>query len=325
MDKNTLIQTHLRNNKVAWAISDWTNETPDAISEDLMAQMDPSGILPKDVLYRSLFSGMNDFGSREEDGFIREEYLEKSIKCLDVKTYKANPYYRNIKLPKVSKGDWEFTRLEYKPYEAFISDDILFEPDTLKEIPQMGFFPEGFSYPAVLQKGREWMAIKPSEIESMQPAIDLVKGKVITFGLGLGYFAYMVSRKTDVTSVTIVERDENVISLFREYILPQFAHAKKIEIIQSDAFDYMQSVLPEKDFDYAFIDLWHDTQDGLSLYIKSKSFEKLSPRTKYLYWVEESLLSAYRWNIFDEIIETGSIPEILNRLGSKKLADDLSR
>ena len=61
-------------------------------------------------------------------------------------------------------------------------------------------------------------------------------------------------------------------------------------------------------YDYAFIDLWHDTEDGLELYLKAKRIEnKLHTaglQTKFAYWVEKSLLSAYRWTVFEQTIDS---------------------
>lgn len=34
------------------------------------------------------------------------------------------------------------------------------------------------------------MTITPNEIAAMQAALEEVEGKVVTFGLGLGYFAH---------------------------------------------------------------------------------------------------------------------------------------
>jgi len=54
-------------------------------------------------------------------------------------------------------------------------------------------------------------------------------------------------------SITIVERDDEVIQYFKRYILPQFEYQEKVEIISFDAFEYAEKQMPGKDFDYAFI------------------------------------------------------------------------
>ena len=291
MDKNTLISIRESNNALAWASSDWLCERSQDITCELLQQTDPEGEVPQEELYRALFAAFNDL----------ETIDPRMIRCLDASVYRENPYYKNIELPRTVSGDWEFTWLCYEPFETFLCDDILTLEDT-REIPRMGYFTEKFSYPAVLQNGREWMAVKPSEIESMAGPLETISGKVVTFGLGLGYFAYMASIKPDVQSVTVVEKDATVISLFEKYILPQFSQKDKIQIVQSDAFEYMETSLAEQGFDYAFVDIWHDSADGLDLYMRTKPYEKLSPRTQFLYWVENTLLSALRWKLFDMVL-----------------------
>ena len=146
-----------------------------------------------------------------------------------------NPYYRQIRIPEAHFGNWKLTIEKYKPYEAFVCDDIRTDEE-LKEIPQIGFFDTEFSFPAVMEDGQEWMAIKPNEIETMRQPIARAAGQVVAFGLGMGYYAFMVSEKPEVKTLTIVERDENVIALFREHILPQFPKKEKIDIVLARCF-----------------------------------------------------------------------------------------
>ena len=77
-------------------------------------------------------------------------------------------------------------------------------------------------------------------------------------------------------------------------------------------------------YDYAFIDLWHDTADGLEMYLKAKRIEnKLHTaglQTKFAYWVEKSLLSAYRWTVFEKTLaECTTEEEALDRLSDDRL------
>jgi len=242
-----------------------------------------------------------DAENNDHHNRLVNNYLRKSVKQLDPTLYTANLYYRNIKIPEVKFGNWELKYEKYCPYEAFVYDDLIVETD-FKEIPQIGFFNQEFRFPAVMEHNHEWMAIKPNEIETMQHAIDTIEGEVVTFGLGLGYFTYMASMKEQVQKVTVIERDNEVIQLFEQHILPQFQHQEKVEIISIDAFEYIEKQMPHKNFDYAFIDLWHDVSDGLELYLKMKKMEYLSAQTQFMYWIEDSLLSGFRWQIFDWVV-----------------------
>lgn len=363
--KRKLAEQREANNNAAWSMSEFINETPCAITERLMKEADPSGELPEEILYAAFMAG---FCGISEDDTTINEYFHDAVHCLETRKYRNNPYLKNIQFPDTATRHWKFTHYSYRPYEAFICNDIDIDKN-LREVPQIGFFRERFAYPAVEQDGREWMAVKPSEIETMRAPIEEATGRVVTFGLGLGYFAYMVSEKPDVTSLDIVERSEEAIALFERHILPQFPNKEKIRIIRRDAFGFLnenmwqdarqeasgqcgeetpedqRDIVPEEDqcrrtsnegqcmerqnrasrsteretetanreemqgrYDYAFIDLWHDTADGLEMYLKAKRIEnKLHTtglQTKFAYWVEKSLLSAYRWTVFEQTIDS---------------------
>ena len=128
------------------------------------------------------------------------------------------------------------------------------------------------------------MLITPNEIETMKSPIEKAFGDVATYGLGLGYFAFMASEKETVSSVTVVERDEKVIRLFEEHILPQFPHKNKIRIVNEDALVYAQG---ENRHDFVFADIWHDPSDGCDLYLKLKACEREG--VAYEYWIENTL------------------------------------
>ena len=168
-----------------------------------------------------------------------------------------------------------------------------------------------------MENNHEWMAIKPNEIETMRSAIELVEGQVVTLGLGMGYFPYMILLKDNVSNITIVEHDKEVIRLFEQVILLKFEYKEKIKIISADAFEFAENELPSMVFNYAFVDLWHEVSDGLELYLKMKKLEYLSSQTKFAYWIEDSLLSCLRWQLFDAITSTSdSFDEIEKRLSN---------
>lgn len=311
------------NNDVAWTMAEYIDETPCSISTSLISEVNPGGRFQEEAIVAALIAG---FSGIDENDRLLNGYFNESVKKLDAEEYARNPYLQTIVFPDVSSAHWKFTHYTYKPYEIFIRDDIRVDGN-LQEIPQLGYFNCRFTYPAVEQDGREWMAVKPSEIATMQPVIDLVCGNVVTFGLGLGYFTFMTSQKPEVESITVVERDEEAISLFKTYILPQFPNKDKVRIVQSDAFEYIEGRMlhsSDSDFDFAFVDLWHDTSDGLEAYLRARKIEsglkESGCRTEFHYWVEKSLLSAYRWNMFESVLDTCStIEEAYDRLSDQSL------
>ena len=166
-----------------------------------------------------------------EQEVIREHAINY-IQKVDPSSYQNDPYYKNIVLKDKRYKKWSLHNESYLPYELFPLNDLEVDEDNyFQEKLKFGYMDKEFSFQAVTEDDVIWMSVIPNEIETMKKGIANAKGNIITFGLGLGYFAYMASLKDDVTSITIVEKDKNVISLFKEFILPQFLHQEKIKII----------------------------------------------------------------------------------------------
>ena len=245
-----------------------------------------------------------------------------NIKQLNPNKYLNNPYYQNIKVPETKIGKWNFQYDSYLPYEGFMYKDITVDSNNYAEQSQLGFFSTSFKYLTVAQNNNIWMCITPHEIETMEESIKEASGNVAVFGLGLGYYPYMISRKENVNKIVIIERDINAINLFKQYILPQFDHQEKIEIIHIDAFKYA-SKLNETDINYAFVDLWHNVDDGLPLYIQMKSIEHNLNNIKFSYWIEESLIAYLRRSLFTLIDEQADNSDESNYLQEENYNDHL--
>ncbi|OMD38833.1 hypothetical protein [Paenibacillus odorifer] len=278
------------NYKVFALLSQYLNHSPDFIHEDEIGEIVKCGVTYEyafGLLLASAF-GM-DTVDNAEDKELFNKYFNNMLHKLDANEFYDNQYYKNIKIPTIKIGSSELKYETYKPFEGFVCNDIMQTAEG-RQIPQIGFFETEFSFPAVLENDRIWMTITPNEIETMKEAVDQAFGNVLTFGLGLGYYAYMVSERVNVESITVVEMNEDVIKLFNNYVLPQFKNAHKIKIIKADAFEYAQKYMSKGNYDFVFTDLWHDVSDGIDMYLKMKKFEKESPDTIFTYWIEQSIL-----------------------------------
>lgn len=297
-----LLQTRDRNFNIFDAYSNYLNQCADYITPDMMQEMTCDYHLDELTAYQILFAAA--IGASEDENpaarYYNEHYIKPSIAHLKAETYTNNPFYKNIHIPTKTHGRWQLGTESYKAYEAFVWRDIVCH-NNLEEIPQIGFFSHDFHFPAVLENGREWMSAKPNEVETIQPAVDAARGRVTAFGLGLGYYAYMVSEKDNVEQITVVERDADAIALFEEITLPQIRNKNKIKIVRDDAFHYAQHTLPQQPCDFAFVDLWHDALDGVPLYKQMRQLEHLSAGTEFSYWVEDTLISHLRWEKLREL------------------------
>ena len=210
--------------------ADYLNHFPDMVTSEIIDGLCYGTSLSREKAV-SIFLSNVFIEDKKLRGVYEKEYFLPSIKELDPQEYKNDPYYKNIKIPHKKIGNWTLGEEKYSAYEGFIYKDITLS-DNFCEVPNIGFFGEEFSFPAVFENGIEWMAIKPNEIETMKEPISKMHGRVAVFGLGLGYFAYMVSQKSSVSEITIIEKDKNVIRLFCENILPQFENKEKIKIVE---------------------------------------------------------------------------------------------
>jgi hypothetical protein len=297
-------ETFENNFKITRLYAELLQRYPEIITKEMIDTLTEDGAITKEeaiVGLLSEFFGL-DF-EKSEDRRLILNYLTPSVRLLDKNKYENNPYYKNIKLDNLKDGNWEIKIEEYKPYQAVICDDMIIKED-FTEIPPLGFFTESFRFPAILENGNEWMTLTPVDLDTCEVAIAEAHGKVVTFGLGLGYYAYMASEKEEIESVTVVELSEDVINLFKTHILPQMKNRHKIKIVNSDAFEYAEKIMPKENFDYAFVDTWRDASDGAPMYERMRKLEKFSKKTKFTYWIENFLISRLRALKFEELCES---------------------
>lgn len=222
-----------------------------------------------------------------KDRGIFSTYFPLAVKKASTQKYLDDEYYKNVKFKGAKEGKIELCSLKYDRFEPFVENDLTEHFDGMI-LPHVAFFDQEFNYPAVKENGRIWMTVTPNEINTMEEPIKRAKGKVLALGLGLGYFAYSCAIKSEVEKVTVIEKNPDVISIFNKHILPFFKNADKLEIINADAFDFMQS--PTKtDFDFVFCDLWHDVSDGAPMLLKLKDYEKNFEKADFSYWIEKSI------------------------------------
>ncbi len=108
------------------------------------------------------------------------------------------------------------------------------------------------TYKKLLINGRIIMSDTPDELRSHYDFIHAATGNILINGLGLGCVLNVVRHKDNVQSITVVERNPDVIEL----VGPVFADDPKITIIQDDAFTFKPTV-GEK-YDVVFHDIWFD-------------------------------------------------------------------
>lgn len=279
----------LQNERLLNLLSMYLNDAPDSITTQDMQTLLEFGISVEQAFGMALAGLFSlDIADNPDDLAFYESYFPQMIHRFDAAQFTDDPYLQNIVFPVASIGSARFETQSYAPYEAFVCDDFHVQPDG-RIIPQIGFFEHEFTYPTAMENGRIWMSVTPQEILTIAPAIERAHGKVLTYGLGLGYFAYMAARLPQVDSVTVVDRNPDIIQVFQQHILPQFDDPASVHVVQADAFEYAQQHMAAEQFDFVYTDLWHDVGDGLDLWLRMREFESLLPNAEFMYWIEPTM------------------------------------
>lgn len=278
---------HEENERLLTLISEYLTFTPCAIRREDVADLCAGGGFSADEAYLALLAahcGLD--ATRAEDARLYRGCFPRMIRRHDPACYEADAYFQTVRPAAGKHGHIDLVYETIEPMELFAADD--FEVDAQgRVLPQLGWFDREFTFPALREDGQVWMTVTPNEINTIQPAVRQSHGKVLTYGLGLGYYAFHCLMKADVTSVTAVEKNPAVIELFNRLLRPFFPRPEALRIIQADAFDYAAQAMPREGYDTVFTDLWHDVADGIPLYRRMKALE--TPGPTYLYWIEKTL------------------------------------
>ena len=260
--------------------------------------------IDKPVLFNGKHENQNDYEIKKKafeklnnlypfpNDYIKDNILWDT-QLLKAEHYYNNPYLIAIKNLSFKEQGWTLSNIKRSaytlcPYEeeyAFGSNYAL----------KMGIatFDKDYIYPSISLYDQEWMSLNQHEIRTMETPIALARGKVLTLGLGLGYFAFMASNKEEVNEVHIVEMDLELIKLFNKYLLPLFPHKEKIHIHKADAYYFINDI-KDGEYNYIFSDLWQDVGDGSISYLKLKSVFKAFKKTRCSYWIEGSIIAYLR-------------------------------
>jgi hypothetical protein len=208
---------------------------------------------------------------------------------LNTQEYIKNPYTAHIRFDDLSQTAFKYTQETIYPHELFSVSSIVDDQNReLNDWMMLRAMDEAYQATFLWQDDEVWMLDAPSEMNTILPYAQKAEGKVLTFGLGIGFYVFMALLNENVESVTIVERSSEVIHLFNSVLRPQFPSDKAIHIIQGDAFDYFNEDTLSQ-YDSVFVDIWQSNEDGLEL-IEKLLEQYLPPFNKVDFWIESSCM-----------------------------------
>lgn len=173
------------------------------------------------------------------------------------------------------------TKLDYKDMTKFFKEKTIGDYSINKfkiENNNIGAIirgiPEG-EY--VLLKGPSvLMSNTPMEQRTNREFIDKANGDVLIGGLGIGLIILPIQDKENVKSITIIEKNKEVIELVSE----QLPLNNKVNIIHSDIFNFM----PDKKYDTIYLDIWpyvnSDIYENEMMPLKNKYSKYLVSKNK---------------------------------------------
>lgn len=149
--------------------------------------------------------------------------------------------------------------------------------------------------PALIRRNGDevhtWMSMSPMEIESQEIGCDAAVGRTVIMGMGMGWAAANTALREEVTEVTVVEYDKEVIKLIEfcgvfEQLPPDAA--AKIKIVNGDAYTYV----PDLPVDTLLADIWQPLF-GADRDAEVRGMRDNTRASRVYFWGQEMVL-AYR-------------------------------
>lgn len=263
-----------------------TNRPAFAAKADLMEMASALAMPPEEAAAYLMCEALGLDAAAPRGRLLMEKYIRPSLTIKTPSAYLDDPFARLLRGAKETRpappGRVALADACLPAMTLFPAGDLRVFPDG-RVVQPVAFFTEDFVYPSLRDGGREWMSLHPNEIETILPGARAARGRVLCLGLGMGYYLYHAAVNPHVESVTAVERDPEIISLFTRTLLPLFPK-DKIRLVRGDAFAFLPA---PGEYDTVFADLWHDVSDGLPLWRRLKALEVSGIR--YRYWLGETL------------------------------------
>jgi ribosomal protein S18 acetylase RimI-like enzyme len=126
----------------------------------------------------------------------------------------------------------------------------------VKRVAQFGYFQNWQGQGdinALYFDEQTWMSDARDEVDSQTPHVAAAFGHVVVMGAGMGIALYNLLTRPEVTRVTLVERDRQVIDLLRQSVeLDRWGGVEKLRVEIADALDY----IPDAPVEHLYADIW---------------------------------------------------------------------
>lgn len=227
--------------------------------------------------------------------FLQPKSLWPSL-FISTDHYKLNPYYQHVPLQSHEKCGVAATKMRFESHRLFNANGIIDDPlRALNDSMQLRALDKPLDTRILMKDNEVWMMNTPSESNTIDPIAAKVHGRVLTFGLGIGYFVYMAMLNPHVTAIDVVEVDLNVITYFNAVIRPYLPQTCALTIHHGDAEVWMRQHAHA--FDHVFVDTYQNENDGMLWWLKGCEL-LTQPYDHTHYWIEDSISQRMRIAMF---------------------------
>lgn len=172
----------------------------------------------------------------------------KSMQALD--EIVKDPTHYPVLVPSGARGKWSIQDVEVSGFHASMRNMKL----ALDGFPEMAVTPGTYKTLTFLNsRGDSEVMMSNTQFEYRTNVgfVQNARGHVLISGLGLGMLLRPLAAKPEVLSITVIEKDPDVIAL----VAPHYADIDKLSILNYDIFRYKCSRM----YDWGMHDIWPTT------------------------------------------------------------------
>lgn len=244
------------------------------------------------------------------------DILSEFISPIDIEELFENSYLKDIEVGNNKNEKLHLSNKRVIRPNYIVCTNTNYRDDNFMPVRRWGYFTQKVSLPSLCENDTNicWMTVEPYEINTFASFASSAKGRILLGGCGLGYIAYILSLKEEVSEITIVEKDKQVIDLFESAILPQFKYKEKVNIVEGDILEYL-NVADLTQFDEINVDVWRDYIDMIYIYLPLLVIERKNPQVKFSYWLEENMRYHIGKSILKAFAEKSVSKDIVDIIG----------
>ena len=265
-------------------------ETAEQVLEE--ARKKNADLTQKDALRTASFAGgvAGMCAKIFENDSTLSEYLaplEAEFRLFGESDLGMDPYFSAVNPPGFTKGAYTLSYETFHPYQLAVYDESAVMKNRPVNIPRICAVDYAYTYPIISKNDKVICALTPNVLFVGQKLIKDVSGDVLLLGSELGYLAYSLSLKDNVKSITVVEGDKNILSIFEEKLLPLMG-TEKIKTAECNPIEFL-SKTKDGEFDCVVASCFMSLAET-NIYTRVKKEEQRFKNTKFFIRDETAFL-----------------------------------